>query len=179
MALKFTVLLIFVAASAVFANPAFPFAVEQQFSEEQQIPYSQFSAEQQEPYNQFADEQQRPYNQFSAEQQGPYNQFAAEQQGPYNQFAAEQQGPYNQFVEEQQFAEEQQQYWSQYVNKYTIAQEIAKAEQQALCHPITVFFVSVKICQQTPTQCGSVSVKVAHWADVDVQICRKGWNFLL
>ena len=49
-----------------------------------------------------------------------------------------------------------------------------RAEQQARCHPVTVFFVSVGVCQQTATECGSVTVKVGTWADVDVQICRKG-----
>ena len=141
MALKFTVLLIFVAASAVFANPAYPPWQQQQFSEEQQA----------------------PYNPFAEEQQGVWdNQFAEEQQGVWDNQIAEQQRYWeNQFVS---------------LNKDTIAQEIARAEQQALCHPITVFFVSVRICQQTATQCGRVAVSVAHWADVDVQICRQGWE---
>ena len=84
------------------------------------------------------------------------------------QFSEEQERPpwlHNQFVEQQQ--------WMSQLDKSTIAQEIARAEQQARCHPVTVFFVSVAVCQQTATECGSVTVKTP-WADVDVQLCKKG-----
>ena len=151
MALKFAVLLVLVAASTVFAYPPWV----QQFSEEQERP----------PWldNQFAEKQQ-----ISEEQERPPwldNQFADKQQ-----FSEEQQRPP---YLDTPYAE-QQQIWLSRLDKSTIAQEIERAEQQARCHPVTVFFVSVGVCQQTATECGSVTVKVGTWADVDVKICRKG-----
>jgi hypothetical protein len=51
-----------------------------------------------------------------------------------------------------------------------------QAEMQARCASVNIPFVGIKVevCQQTATECGSVTVGVGRYADVDVQVCKKG-----
>ena len=114
MTLRFTVLLIFVAASAAFANPFPPYSEAQQFSEEQQLP------------------------------------------------------PWQANSEAQQFSEKQQ--WP-----YTIAQEIAKAENLSPCSALGVpgsYWITM--CPMTATHCGVVHVTIGQATYVNVAFCKEG-----
>ena len=110
-ALKLTVLLVFVAPST---NPAFP----------------------------HAEELQRPPWSRTEEYQ-----FVEEQQWPC--------------AEQQQITEEQQ-ILSCLDNRVLLANAMKQAEMQVRSNAITVPFVSIKVevCQQTATECGSVTVGV-------------------
>ena len=139
-ALKFTVLLIFAAASGVLANPSF---LRPSIAEEQQWPHAN--------EQQFADEQQ----------------FAEEQQ-----IVDQQAYPPWLRADEQQYYAGEQQIVDQQRRPPWLENNVARV-MMPRCNSISVFFVRVTVCQQTATQCGSVSV-IAPSTDVNVNVCRRG-----
>ena len=119
MTLGFTVLLIFVVASAAFANPFPPYSEAQQFSEEQHLP------------------------------------------------------PWQANSEAQQFSQKQQ--WGPSLDKSTIAQEIAKAENLSPCSALGVpgsYWITM--CPMTATHCGVVHVTIGQATYVNVAFCKEG-----
>ena len=150
--IKFTVFFIFAVVSGAFANPTFPFAVEQNY-EGEQLP--------------------REQEYWSLGMGYPMEQrHEVEQQyrvvGPYSDEQS--------YPERQSYPEELQQNLDYHTPQVALAMKQAQI-QTGDCHHIKFPAGPVKIkgeyCPPTATTCGSLSVK-APFTKFTVKVCKRG-----
>ena len=150
--IQFTVFFIFAVVSGVFANPTFPFAVEQDY-EGEQLP--------------------REQEYWSLGMGYPMEQrYRVEQQyrvvGPYSDEQS--------YPERQSYPEELQQYLDYHTPQVALAMKQAQI-QNGDCYnikfPLGPVKVTGKYCPPTGTACGSLIIK-APFTKFTVKVCKRG-----